>query len=118
MWRDKGALSVEAASQPSSGRRLIVRAFLLNILNPKLSLFFLAFLPQFLVPDASSPFVQLLSLSTVFMGMTFLVFVLYGLLANVFRQAVIDAPRVQGWMRRGFSAAFAILGLNLVLAER
>lgn len=117
-WRDKGVLSVEAASLPASGRRLIVRAFLLNILNPKLSIFFLAFLPQFVSPDAPSPFLQLMTLSAVFMVMTFLVFVLYGLLANVFRKSVIDSPRVQGWMRRSFSAAFAALGLNLAFADR
>jgi threonine/homoserine/homoserine lactone efflux protein len=83
-----------------------------------LSIFFLAFLPQFVAPDAPSPLFQLLTLSGIFMVMTFIVFVIYGLLAHGFRNAVIDSPRVQAWLRRGFSAAFAGLGLNLALSDR
>lgn len=117
-WRDKAALSVDQAPTARDGSSLAVRAFLLNILNPKLSIFFLAFLPQFVSPTAASPLPQLLALSGVFMAMTFAVFVIYGLLANGFRRAVIDSPRVQGWLRRGFAAAFAGLGVELALAER
>jgi len=91
---------------------------LLNILNPKLSIFFLAFLPQFVSPTAPSPLQQMLVLSAVFMAMTFAVFVVYGVLANAFRQLVIESPRVQAWLRRTFAAAFAGLGLNLALSER
>lgn len=117
-WRDKGALAVGQATTTSSAKGLVVKAFLLNILNPKLSIFFLAFLPQFVAPDATSPLLQLLALSAIFMVMTFTVFVIYGLLANGFRNAVINSPRVQSWLRRSFSAAFAGLGLNLALSER
>lgn len=52
------------------------------------------------------------------MAVTFGVFVLYGLLAHAFRRAVIDSPRVQDWLRRGFSAAFAGLGAQLAFTER
>lgn len=118
-WRDTGALAVDAATAaPASARGLLVRAFLLNILNPKLSIFFLAFLPQFVVPGALSPLAQMLALSGVFMAMTFVVFVAYGVLANAFRHAVVESPRVQSWLRRGFAAAFAGLGANLALTER
>lgn len=118
-WRDTGALAVDGATAaPASARGLLVRAFLLNILNPKLSIFFLAFLPQFVVPGALSPLAQMLALSGVFMAMTFVVFVAYGVLANAFRHAVVESPRVQSWLRRGFAAAFAGLGANLALAER
>jgi threonine/homoserine/homoserine lactone efflux protein len=118
-WRDHRAFAVdEHAHGVLSGRRIVLKAFLLNILNPKLSIFFLAFLPQFVTPEATSPLAQLLLLSGVFMAMTFAVFVVYGLLANAFRQRVIDSPRVQGWLRRGFAAAFAGLGLNLALSQR
>jgi len=95
-----------------------IRAFLINILNPKLSIFFLAFLPQFVASGEPSPLRQLLTLSGVFMAMTFAVFVVYGLLAHAFRRAVIDSPRVQSWLRRGFAAAFAGLGLNLAMSDR
>ena len=118
-WRDKAAFAVDAsAARPASARGLVVKAVLLNILNPKLSIFFLAFLPQFVSPDAPSPLRQMLLLSAVFMAMTFAVFVVYGLLANVFRKAVIESPHVQAWLRRTFAGAFAGLGVNLALSDR
>jgi len=117
-WRDKGSFSLDKAPAEASATRIVVKAFLLNILNPKLSIFFLAFLPQFISPDAASPMSQLLVLSAVFMAMTFVVFVVYGLLAHLFRRAVINSPRVQAWLRRSFSAAFAALGLNLAFSQR
>lgn len=97
---------------------LMLKACLLNILNPKLTIFFLAFLPQFIAHDGSDPIPQMLLLSGVFMAMTFFVFVLYGLLANLFRTAVIESPKVQNWLRRSFAASFAGLGLNLAFAQR
>lgn len=117
-WRDKAAFAVDKTPAAATAGNLIGKAFLLNILNPKLTIFFLAFLPQFIAQDASAPLFQLLTLSGVFMAMTFAVFVIYGLLANAFRKAVIDSPRVQGWLRRSFAAAFAGLAVNLAFSER
>jgi threonine/homoserine/homoserine lactone efflux protein len=117
-WNDRSTFAIEEAPSKSSARRLIVKGFLLNILNPKLTIFFLAFLPQFIEHRTSSPLVQLLLLSAVFMAMTFAVFVVYGVLAHAFRRAVIESPRVQAWLRRGFAATFAGLGTQLALSER
>ena len=117
-WRDKSAFAVEGAPSGSTAMGLIVKAILLNILNPKLTIFFLAFLPQFVEQGASSPLAQLLLLSGVFMAMTFAVFVVYGFLAHTFRKAVIESPRVQSWLRRGFAVTFAGLGAQLALSER
>jgi threonine/homoserine/homoserine lactone efflux protein len=117
-WRDKSAFVVEGAPSGSTAAGLIVKAILLNILNPKLTIFFLAFLPQFVEQGASSPLARLLLLSGVFMAMTFAVFVVYGLLAHTFRRAVIESPRVQSWLRRGFAVTFAGLGAQLALSER
>jgi threonine/homoserine/homoserine lactone efflux protein len=117
-WRDKSAFVVKGAPSGSTAMSLIVKAILLNILNPKLTIFFLAFLPQFVEQGASSPLAQLLLLSGVFMAMTFAVFVVYGLLAHTFRKAVIESPRVQSWLRRGFAVTFAGLGAQLALSER
>ncbi|EFQ64144.1 lysine exporter protein (LysE/YggA) [Pseudomonas fluorescens WH6] len=117
-WRDRSAFAMNDTPVVSSARSLMIRGVLLNILNPKLTLFFLAFLPQFVTQGSTAPAVQMLVLSSVFMAMTFAVFVLYGLLANVFRRAVIESPRVQNWLRRSFAAAFAGLGLNLAFAQR
>jgi threonine/homoserine/homoserine lactone efflux protein len=117
-WKDKSAFAVEGAPSERTATGLIIKAILLNILNPKLTIFFLAFLPQFVQQGTSSPLAQLLLLSGVFMAMTFAVFVVYGLLAHTFRKAVIEAPLVQSWLRRGFAVAFAALGAQLALSER
>ena len=117
-WRDKSAFAIDETPSTSKAAVLVAKAFLLNILNPKLTIFFLAFLPQFVLPDATDPLFQLLLLSTVFMVMTFVVFVAYGFLAHAFRKAVIESPRVQTWLRCGFAATFAGLGTSLALTEK
>lgn len=117
-WRDKASFAMDKPPTATTGVNIAVKAFLLNILNPKLSIFFLAFLPQFVVPGTPSPLTDLLTLSGVFMAMTFVVFVIYGLLANGFRTAVVNSPRVQNWLRRSFSAAFVGLGVNLALSDK
>ena len=117
-WRDRTAFAIQSVQAKSGSLGLVVKAFLLNILNPKLTIFFLAFLPQFVQPGSSDPLVQLLALSGAFMAMTFGVFVLYGFLAHAFRKNVIESPKVQAWLRRGFAGAFAGLGAQLALTER
>jgi threonine/homoserine/homoserine lactone efflux protein len=117
-WKDRSAFVIDSTPTRSSALALTVRAILLNLLNPKLTIFFLAFLPQFVTPGAAAPLAQLLLLSAVFMAMTFAVFVVYGLLAHAFRQSVIESQTVQNWMRRSFAAAFAGLGVHLALSEK
>jgi len=117
-WRDKAAFALDVTPTRSSALGIVVKAVLLNLLNPKLTIFFLAFLPQFVPASSATPLPQLLVLSGVFMGMTFVVFLAYGLLAHAFRTAVIDSPRVQAWLRRGFAASFAGLGANLALSDK
>ena len=117
-WRDRSPMATQAVQGKGGMRGLVIKAFLLNILNPKLTIFFLAFMPQFVEPSAASPLAQLLGLSAVFMAMTFGVFVVYGLLAHAFRRAVVESPQVQAWLRRGFASAFAGLGAQLAVSER
>ena len=116
--REKGALSVRSDSGPRSATQVIVSGVLINILNPKLSIFFLAFLPQFVSTEEARPLASMLMLSGVFMLMTFVVFVGYGLLAASIRDHVISRPRVLTWMRRTFAAAFVALGAKLAVADR
>ncbi len=116
--KDHSALTVEPDHSPRSAGRVIVSAILINILNPKLSIFFLAFLPQFVRDDAASPLAQMLELSGVFMLMTFVVFAGYGLFAAAVRAHVVARPQVLTWMRRTFAGAFAALGVKLAFAER
>ncbi len=117
-WRDKSAFAVDGSVSRTTASGLVLKAFLLNILNPKLTIFFLAFLPQFVQPGTSQPLLQLLVLSAVFMAMTFAVFVVYGLVAHAFRAAVIESARVQRWLRYSFAAAFAGLGARLALSDK
>lgn len=117
-WRDHSALAVGSDRAPLDIRELVAKALLVNLLNPKLTIFFLAFLPQFVRPGAGDELAQLLGLSATFMLMTFVIFTVYGLLAHAFRKAVIESQRVQAWLRRGFAASFAGLGANLALADR
>ena len=117
-WKDRAAFAVDGKAARRSGSSIVVKAILLNTLNPKLTIFFLAFLPQFVDPAAASPLGHLVLLAGVFMLMTVAVFVVYGLLAHAFRRAVIESARVQNWLRRGFAAAFAGLGAQLALQER
>jgi threonine/homoserine/homoserine lactone efflux protein len=116
--REQGALSVEPRLDARSGRRVIVTGFLINILNPKLSIFFLAFLPQFIANDEVYPLPRMLELSAAFMAMTFIVFVLYGLFAGQVRDRVVTRPAVMTWLRRAFAGGFALLGAKLAFAER
>ena len=121
-WRDRSGFAFAAEAAHRSPASLMLKAVLLNLLNPKLTLFFLAFLPQFIGAGGSSgtasPLAQMLLLSGVFMAMTFIVFAAYGCLAHAFRTAVIESPRVQSWLRRSFAATFAGLGANLAFADR
>ena len=116
--KEHGALRVEKMVGPRSAAQVIVSAILINVLNPKLSIFFFAFLPQFVSADEPHPLSRMLELSTVFMVLTFAVFVGYGLFAAAIRNHVTARPRVLTWMRRVFAGAFVALGAKLALADR
>ena len=116
--KEKGALRVEKEVGTRSAIQMITSAILVNILNPKLSIFFFAFLPQFVSANEPHPLSRMLELSAFFMLLTFVVFVGYGLFAASIRQHVISRPRVLTWMRRTFAAAFVALGAKLALADR
>jgi threonine/homoserine/homoserine lactone efflux protein len=116
--KETGALRIDQQVSARSDMQVTVTAILINILNPKLSIFFLAFLPQFVSADEPQPLSRMVTLSLVFMLMTFVVFVGYGLFAAAIRNHIISRPRVLTWMRRTFAAAFAALGAKLAFAER
>jgi threonine/homoserine/homoserine lactone efflux protein len=116
--RERGALRVESEVGSRSAVQVTVTAVLINLLNPKLSIFFLAFLPQFVGAGEPYPLSRMLALSAVFMLMTFVVFVGYGLFAASIRDHVISRPRILRWMRRTFAGAFVALGAKLAFADR
>ena len=116
--REQGALTVQTEVGARSALQVIGGAILVNILNPKLSIFFLAFLPQFVAATEPQPLARMLALGSVFMLLTFVVFAGYGLAAAAVRHHIISRPRVLAWMRRTFAAAFVGLGAKLALTDR
>jgi threonine/homoserine/homoserine lactone efflux protein len=116
--RERGALKVLDELEPRSARQVITSGILINILNPKLSIFFFAFLPQFVSIDEPRALAHMLELSGVFMLLTFVVFAGYGVFAASVRSHIISRPNVLRWMRRAFAGAFAGLGVKLALSDR
>ena len=120
-WRtlnEKGPLAVEEQTAPRSATRVIVSGILVNILNPKLTIFFFAFLPQFVSANDPDAFIRMIGLSTVFMLLTLVIFVAYGIFAAAIRTQVISRPNVLTWMRRVFAGAFVALGARLAFTDR
>lgn len=116
-WRDRGVLTVDEGSAPASTRAVLVSGITLNLLNPKLTIFFFAFLPQF-VPAGSGAVPAMLGLSAVFMAMTFAVFAAYGACAAALRDQVLSRPKVVDRLRKAFAASFALLAGRLALESR
>lgn len=116
--KEHGALKVETDGAPKSIRQVLISGVLVNILNPKLSIFFFAFLPQFVSTSEPAALPRMLELSGVFMLITFAVFAIYGLAAAAVRNQVLSRPRVLTWMRRIFAGAFVALGAKLAFTDR
>ena len=117
-WRDKSAFQLDDNPSKTHALGLISKAILMNVLNPKLTIFFLAFLPQFIPANSTHVLAPMLLLSAIFMLMTLAVFVVYGLLAHTFRHFVVESARVQTLLRYGFTAAFIGLASKLALTDK
>ncbi|WP_319759268.1 LysE family translocator [Maridesulfovibrio sp.] len=117
-WKENGILKFDESGKDQHLLQIAKRGFLINILNPKLSIFFLAFLPLFVPANAVSPTLNLIILSLIFMLMTLIVFVLYGLSATSVRQYVTRSPNTIRWLQRSFAVVFATIGLKLAMTEQ
>jgi threonine/homoserine/homoserine lactone efflux protein len=118
IMREDGALQISERHMKTPYARIVLNGILLNVLNPKLTLFFLAFLPQFVPVATGNPTAAMLWLSAVFMLLTFLVFMGYGAFAAAARNQIISRPKVLLWFRSSFAATFGVLGLKLALSEK
>jgi len=118
MWRESGSLALGGETRERAYGAIAVRAVLINILNPKLSIFFLAFLPQFVPVESASAVPAMLAMSGTFMLMTLLVFVMYGMLAHRVSFWIASSSRQVRNVQRGFAALFVALGLKLATMER
>lgn len=118
MWRETGAVKFESVVKEKDFIQIAVRGFLINILNPKLSIFFLAFLPQFVPTNAATPLLMMLGLSTVFMAMTLFIFIIYGACAHGVRTYVTNSPKLLQRLQRTFALIIATLGARLAVAEQ
>ncbi|MEQ8287104.1 LysE family translocator [Thalassospira sp.] len=117
MWHGTGAMKVTANNTPTSILKTLRDGILLNLLNPKLSLFFLAFLPQFVSANTPDTTGEMTVLGLIFMGMTFGVFVIYGCFAAALRHRIIERPNVMRWLGKGFAGAFVAMGAKLALTK-
>ncbi|QFU09724.1 Homoserine/homoserine lactone efflux protein [Rhodobacteraceae bacterium THAF1] len=113
--RSGGALRVDPDQGSEPGWRTALRGVLINALNPKLSIFFLALLPPFLSGDPTAASREMLVLGAVFMVLTFIVFAGYGVMAAVARDRVLSSPRALRWLSRGIAALFAGLAGKLAV---
>ena len=118
MWRDKGMLTFGDTGSRKGLWQIAVKGVLINILNPKLSIFFMAFLPLFVKTGEASPLVQMYLMSAVFMGMTLIIFILYGISANSVRGYIAKSPKGIVRLQRSFALVFAVLSIKLAMTER
>ncbi|GAA3955052.1 LysE family translocator [Actinomadura viridis] len=116
--KDTTPIGAEERATPRSAGRVIASAVLINVLNPKLTIFFFAFLPQFVDTGEPGHVLRMLELSAVFMLVSLVVFAAYGVFAASVRDHVTARPRVMAWLRRGFAGSFVALGAKLALTTR
>lgn len=117
MWRETGVIQLDGQTSSRSAVQIVIKGVLINLLNPKLALFFFAFLPQFISVDGSSPTQQMIGLSAIFMLMTLVIFNLYGILASGVSTYFLNSPKAMRTVQRAFALMFAGLALKLAFSD-
>lgn len=118
MWREAGKLDLNRKNTETSFSQIILKAIAINLLNPKLTIFFLAFLPLFVPENSSSPTLEMILLSAIFMGITFVVFALYGILASGISAYLVKSSRAVKRMQRAFAVILAGFAVQLAFSEK
>jgi len=111
--KSDGALAISPNAKRQSAVKIARRGALINILNPKLSIFFLALLPPFLSGNPATATTEMMLLGGVFMALTFVIFVFYGAFAALARDWLLQSATVMRWLNRTFAGIFAALGVRL-----
>ncbi|MEM7672899.1 MAG: LysE family translocator [Verrucomicrobiota bacterium] len=112
-WRDSNLLELDSEAKERKFGGIVKKAVLINVLNPKLSIFFLAFLPPFIDGSSANAHFQMGLLSALFTLMTLGVFIIYGLCASRVRKALVESKTLLAWLQKSFAACFAFVGLKL-----
>jgi len=119
-WKTLRERSSVKLSQPDarSGAALFKRGFIMNVLNPKVAMFFLAFLPQFVSPAAGWFPLQMLLLGFIFMVQAVIIFCLIGYFSGSIGSFILTRPKIAKYFDWLTAGVFASLGIRLALAER
>ena len=126
MIRDAGTRPLDNVDDESgstgragtTGGVVVRRGILLNVLNPKLTVFFFAFLPQFLDAPAGLVDLRLVWLGGVFMLVTLVVFAGYALASAAVRELVLGAPVARRWIERSLGALLLAFAARLAVTDR
>lgn len=118
MWKETGKIELNSKIETKGYMDIAIKGFLINILNPKLSIFFLAFLPQFMPASSITPTMDMTILGFTFMLMTFVVFVVYGVFASGARTYVLKSTKIMSRLQKSFAVTFAALGTRLAFMEK
>jgi threonine/homoserine/homoserine lactone efflux protein len=118
MWQEAGTIDLNKKSTETSVTQIIMKAIAINLLNPKLTLFFFAFLPLFVSKNSPYPTVEMIVLSAVFMGITFLVFAVYGILASGISAYLMNSSKAVKRIQQAFAVILAGFAVKLALSEK
>ena len=118
MWKESGWPEFsENHDQKKDKFKIILNAVFINLFNPKLSIFFLSFFHLFLSLESEFPILQFIFLSIIFMLMTLIVFIIYGLFAHNVSKYFRQSGVLYVWTQRAFAIIFIILGAKLLIME-
>lgn len=114
---NKSTIKINEEFELKQNLKIIGKGILINLLNPKLTLFFFSFLPQFISDSSSNYFYQMILLSIIFMGLTLVIFIIYGILANYFKQLFMKSPQMIKRIQQSFGAIMIGFAVKLALSE-
>jgi threonine/homoserine/homoserine lactone efflux protein len=118
MWHEAGTLEINPKSTETSAAKIILKAIAINLLNPKLTIFFFAFLPLFISKSSSSPTLEMITLSVIFMGLTLIVFALYGILASGISVYLMNSSKAVKRIQQAFAVILAGFAVKLALSQK